>query len=204
MKERQTMKLSEGEKLILIMLSEIHGRLQITNGVDPKFVQSAIYSGNLWGLKWGLPGIFHDSEPADEDISEVVDILDMWSRLEESHEKLPTEEKERVKKEADLYGSHVHFTGFDGHTDSSHIGVARFLVEQLGRFSNLKGRDFDSHMPLSLDRYRRMLIAFKPLRTASDLTATEIIKILNAGLYPEHRTPKSKRSDILSVILLVT
>ena len=56
------MNLSDGEKLILAMLSEIHEALEIKNGVDPKFVQSAIYSGNFWGLKWQYSGIFDSEE----------------------------------------------------------------------------------------------------------------------------------------------
>jgi hypothetical protein len=42
-------KLSDGDKLILMMLSEIHEHLKIENGDDSKFVQSTILSGNLWG-----------------------------------------------------------------------------------------------------------------------------------------------------------
>ena len=42
------MKLTGSEKLILIMLSKIHEQLDIRSDIDPKFVQSAINSGNSW------------------------------------------------------------------------------------------------------------------------------------------------------------
>jgi len=46
------MKLSDSEKLILVMLAEIHKHLGIEGGIDPDFVQEAIHSGNVWGLQW--------------------------------------------------------------------------------------------------------------------------------------------------------
>ena len=46
------MKLTNPEKLILIMLSEIYKKLDIQDGIDPKFVESAIYSDNTWGFEW--------------------------------------------------------------------------------------------------------------------------------------------------------
>ncbi len=45
------MQLSDSEKLILIMLSEIHKHLGIKNGIEPEFVESAIYNEQTWGLK---------------------------------------------------------------------------------------------------------------------------------------------------------
>src|ERR1039458_7871123 len=51
----KTMKLSQGEKLILLMLCEIQEHLKIEGGTNTKLIQEAILSGNLWGLDWGLP-----------------------------------------------------------------------------------------------------------------------------------------------------
>ena len=47
----RVMKLTDPEKLILIMLTEIHEKLKIENGIDSKFVQEAIYSDNTWTMK---------------------------------------------------------------------------------------------------------------------------------------------------------
>lgn len=180
------MKLTDGEKLILMMLSEIHEALKIKNGVDSKFVRSAILSGNLWGLKWGLPGIFHGSEPTPEVVTEVCEILDMWSLIERSYRGLSPEDTTLIEKEAAPLGKHVRFTGFDGNNEAEYINVAGFLVDELERFSEFKGRDLNSHMP-SLDAHRRMLTVFKPMRTSSNLTATEIIAILKHRIHPESR-----------------
>lgn len=45
------MKLSNSERLILVMLSDLYKKLGVKGAVDPDFVQSAIYSGNPWGLE---------------------------------------------------------------------------------------------------------------------------------------------------------
>jgi uncharacterized protein len=178
------MKLSDGERLILIMLSEIHERLEIKNGVDTKLVKSAIYDGNLWAMERQFSGIFHKYEASPEIVSEATDILDMWRFIETSYQNLPPADKERIKLEAEPFGEHVRFSGFDGNSESEYIGVARCYVNELDSFSLFKGRDFDSHVPL-VAAYRRMYAVFEPMRSSEDLTATQIIEILKAKQYPK-------------------
>src|ERR1051326_4132312 len=109
------MHLTDGEKLILVMLSDIHERLGIENSVDPKFVKAAIHSGNTWALEWQFPGIFDPSDPPREVVSEVVDILGMWSSIELAYKRLPVEDQERVKAEAKSLDA--TFRGFDGNNE---------------------------------------------------------------------------------------
>jgi len=183
------MELSDGEKLILIMLSEIHQKLKIENGVDTELVKSAIFSGNVWALKWEFPGIFSNSEHTPEMVTEVVDILDMWSFIERAHKSLSTEDKARVEKEASPFGKYVEFTGFDGNGESAYISIARFLVDDLNRFSAFKGRELNSHMP-SIGLYRRMLRVFEPLRATlgqHELSADQVIQILKARVSNENK-----------------
>ena len=184
------MKLTDPEKLMLIMLTEIHEHLKITNGVDAKFVQSAIYRDNTWGLSWKFPGIFQGGgAPDPPTVGEVVDILDMWSAIETSYQRLSAEDQERIKVEAHPYGD-GRFDGFDGNNETEHLGIARFLIDDLGRFTNFKGRELNSHLPLSLEGYRRMLAVFLPLRPSlgpDDLTAGQIIQLLRERLHPSRR-----------------
>jgi len=110
----------------------------------------------------------------------------MWSFIEEAHERFSAEEKEQVRTEAHPYGD-VRFVGFDRHTDILHIEAARFLIEDLDRFSRFKGRDLDSHAPV-INAYLRMYQAFEPIRPSladRGLTATEMIDILTAPLRPD-------------------
>jgi len=90
------MKLSEGERLILFMLSEIYEHLGIQTGIDPKFVQSAICDGHAWGLKRKYPGLFNVDEADQSVISEVSNILEMWSFLESSYDQLSVADKARL------------------------------------------------------------------------------------------------------------
>jgi uncharacterized protein YfbU (UPF0304 family) len=119
-------------------------------------------------------------------------ILDMWSFIEEAHDRFSSEEKERVKAEAAPYGD-AQFTGFDCRAEPDHVAAARFLIEDLGRFTRFKGRNLYSH-PSSLGEYQRMYRVFEPIRkTLCDrcLTVNEMIEILN-----ERRTPPRKTDDL--------
>ncbi len=181
-------KLSDGEKLILLMLSEIHEHLQIENGTNTALVKEAIYSGNLWGLDWGMPGVYHGTETPEEIVREMVHILAMWQRLEESFSGLNAKDKEWLAKESDL-GKDVKFYGFDGndHTEVQYISAARFMIEHLDRFPIFKGRDLNAHMPI-LQAYRRMLPVFEPILmevSNRDFSAAQIAKVLDAYRHPD-------------------
>ena len=74
------------------------------------------------------------------------------------------------------------FPGFDGNHEGGHLGIADFLVNELGRFSDFKGRDLNSHCPL-LENYRRMVKSFEPMRNdlvGQELDASQLIEILKA------------------------
>lgn len=175
------MTLSDGEKLILYMLSDLYKSLKVEGEIDPGFVCQAIISGNLWGLQERYGGLFatNDTEPAV--VTEVVNFLDMWSILEEHLERFSAGDRTRVKSEA--FGAD-HYQGFDGNHDHEHRGVARFLIEDLGRFSRFKARvDLNSHSQATLPKYRAMYAVFEPMRTMipqPGFSADDIIRILNA------------------------
>jgi uncharacterized protein len=143
------MELRDGEKLILIMLSEIHEQLKVQGEIDPQFVREAIYSGNAWPLSWQFPGVFGTQEANESVRREVVDFLDMWSFIERSHSSLSPTDKERVA-EAGPLGWNVQFYGFDGNSEGDHLNVARFVIAQLDRFSDFKGRILNSPLPPAL------------------------------------------------------
>lgn len=184
------MNLSDGEKLILVMLSDIYKHLKIRGEVDPELVQSAIFDGNTWGLKWAYHGIFSSEETSEDVVDEVVNILDMWSFIESSYKELSASDKARVDTEAHPFGKKPKFQGFDANGEIDHLGAARFLVEKLGRFSEFKGRDFNSHYPGTLATHRRMFKAFEPIRESAvsgQLSASQLIQILKERIHPDHR-----------------
>lgn len=181
------MTLTNPEKLILLMLSELHEKVGVKDGTDTELLKRAISSGNTWALDWEMPGIVGDcSEPNPPQVTDVVNILDMWSFIEEAYEKFDENAREKVKIGATPSGEHVKFTGFDGNNEASHASIAHFLVEDMNRFSRFKKRDLNSHFP-SIDGLLRMSTLFKAIRPSladRGLNADEVIQLLNARKHP--------------------
>lgn len=184
------LKLSNGEKLTLMMLSEIYEHMKIKGEIDPKFVKSAINNNQTWGISWKYPGIPFDEEETPAIVDETQDILEMFSMIEYSYSKLSDAEKARIKIEAEPFGqeSDIKFQGFDGNNESKYLVVAHFLVDDLERFEEFKGRIANTHFP-SIDTYRRMLPAYKVegRATGAPFSATQIIKILKEITHPDYR-----------------
>jgi hypothetical protein len=108
------MKLSDGEKLIILMLADMYKHLKIKGEFDPAFIQHTILYDHLWGLDWKYSGIPFEKEQTPHQVTEVVNALDMWWFIEQSYAQLSKADKDRVKKDADPFGTHVKFEGFDG------------------------------------------------------------------------------------------
>jgi hypothetical protein len=182
-------KINDGERLILMMLRDMSKTLKVKGAIDPDFVAEAISGGHYWGLEWQYTGLFHGREDSRANLSEVVDILDMWTFLEEAYAKLSATEKDRIQIEVGALGKNVRFCGFDGNNESEQLGIARFLIEKMERFTSFKGRDLNSHSPVTAT-YHRMLSIFAPIRTTlvgRTLGVGEIISILKEQIHPDHR-----------------
>lgn len=180
-------RISDGERLVLHMLCDLFKHLQVQSDIDPKFVEDALYNGESWALRWQYSGIFHGHETNRRVVSETVNILDMWSFIESGYKALSKKDKDRISQEAGPFGKHVQFPGFDGNNEADYIGVARFLIEKMGRFGNLKGHELNAHM-LTLDMHQRMYVVFEPMRTTltgGELSAGQIIELMKARLYRE-------------------
>ena len=185
----EQLKLSDGDKLSLLMLCNLYKHLGISGEFNPEFIEAAIIGGHHWALKWEYSGIFHGHEDDERTVSEVVDVLDMWSFIESAYGTLSKKDKDRVELEAEPRGKHVVFLGFDGNNEREHLNIANFLVRDLERFSFLKKRDLNSHHP-SIEMHRRMLPVFEPMRrtfTGGELSVVQIIELMKARVHPEHR-----------------
>lgn len=183
------MKITDGEKLILLMLCEIYDKLGVDGEVDPDFIRSAIFSNNIWSIPWKYVGIPFEEQDTPEVVKEVFDVLDMWSMIERSYEHLSEEEKAWVKREAAPFGKYPRFPGFDGNNESEYMGTASFVVNDLDRYEDFKKRDFNSHCP-SIDSYRRMLSVFQPIAKTLNfqpLSPQNIVDILKERVHPENR-----------------
>jgi uncharacterized protein YfbU (UPF0304 family) len=176
------MKITDGEKLILLMLSDLYDKLGVDGEMEPDFIRSAIFSDNLWSIPWKYSGIPFEEQETPEVVKEVLDILDMWSFIEHCYKQLSDKDKVYLEKEAAPFGKNPTFPGFDGNNETTHMGTASFIVNELDRFVEFKGRNFNSHLP-TLDSYRRMLSVFEGMRrnfNLNPLSAQELASILMA------------------------
>lgn len=143
------MKLTDGEKLIAIMLADLLQANGVNGEVDPAFVKSAICGGDFWALKWKYHGLFHD-EVTDESVAdEVGKIMSMCSYVEYSIGELDSGDTAKLTQTGNV------FFGFDGNNETDYFGVSEMLVNQMGRFDEFSSRSMNSHMP-ALAKYRRM------------------------------------------------
>jgi uncharacterized protein len=177
------MNLSDGEKLILLMLCDMYKALKIKNGeFDPDFIASTIYSDQLWGFNWELSGIPFKQSDNPKEVRETTDYLDMWRFLETGYRALPKSDQEQLAKDVGPWVKNLKFPGFDGNNEP-HFHIASYMTKSLSHtFESFKGRDLNSHSP-SVDGYGRMFAMFDPMRaglTGRELNLAELTAILKA------------------------
>jgi uncharacterized protein YfbU (UPF0304 family) len=182
--ERRAFSISDGEKLLLMLVADIHKAMVAPDGDgeggDADFVMSALCNGHYWGLERRYSGLFGGQVDRPEVVAEVADILEMWSHIESSFGRLARDAQARVEAESGEDRSTIRFLGFDGNEESEHHSIARFMIEELGHFGSLKDRELNSHHPV-LNRYRQQYEAYAPIRArsrAEPLRAADLIEIL--------------------------
>lgn len=148
------MELSDGERLIVVMLAEVMQELKLNKEIDPSLILTLAYGGDDWAIKRKYSGLFSDEKPADAVVSETTDILWMWGIVEHSLERLAGDEATEAKG-----WRHTRFTGFDGNHDR-HFGIARTMIDKLDEFESFKGRELNSHTQATLPRYQAMYEIF--------------------------------------------
>jgi uncharacterized protein len=108
-----------------------------------------------------------------EESKEVLDILDLFSVLKRSYNKL--EDKSGIDEWK------VQFAGFSGNEETKQMAYTRFFTGlNGGRYTDLdRGDDFNSHFPM-LDTYRTMVATWKEKGKLRELTNEDIRHILDA------------------------
>jgi uncharacterized protein len=172
---------SDGEKMLMLMMGDLFKSLKIKDPEsNPQFLADVIYGGHYWAPKWDMQGVFHDHVDNPHDVSFVVNVLDMWSFIEEAYEKLSTAQKAKLAEDVGPWATDVKFSGFDGNNESSEMSIAIFLVHKMNRFIRFMDRDFNSHFPVR-DRYQKMIDAFLPMRSnlvGSGLSTQQLVTLL--------------------------
>lgn len=173
---------SDGEKILLWMISDLFKSLKIKSDFEPKFMQKALVGGHYWAIRREHSGLF-PREVDEAVVSEVTNFLDMWRFIESAGAQFSKAERTEIAKEVGAARLDFRFPGFDHQNgEVDHLSVARFYVEELDSFSFLKGRDLDSHFQ-TLPGYRRMYVVFEPIRAnliGRELNVREMMSILKA------------------------
>lgn len=175
------MQISDGEKLIILMLTEIYEKLQVDGEFDPEFIRSAIFHDETWGIPWKYSGIPFGEQGTPPLVNEVLDILDMWRLIEDSHKKLPPDGQALLMEKVHNFAVPPSFPGFDGNHEAEYVGTAHFIVDRLERFEEFKGRIPNTHSRI-VDRYRKMIAELNTLRKTKNeyglLSVDDIAKLL--------------------------
>lgn len=178
------MQLSNAERLMLAMLCEIHEASGVRNGINSALVRKALESGNDWAIPADVQLPWRDESGNPPHVTHVLDILDMWSTIEDSYAALRPDETTRYASET----GHTYdpqFPGFHEHSEFDEHSAARFLIDHMGRFSIFAGRGLISHHP-TIARSRRMLASFVPIRATLGsrnpalMTVDELIAVIKA------------------------
>ena len=103
--------MSDGEKLIAVMLGDLIKSLDVEVETNVGLMQKVIYGGHYWALGWEMQGIFHGHAEKQSRVRFVVDVLDMCSFMEEAFVELEKADKARLAKEANPWGKNVEFPG---------------------------------------------------------------------------------------------
>ncbi|MEZ8806922.1 YfbU family protein [Vibrio atlanticus] len=184
------MTLSDGEKLIALMLADLHEHLEIDGELDAGFVKSAIFNDHLWSIPFKYSGLDFENSELPEEVSEVLNIMDMWRFIEFHYSQLSDANKSEVARLANPFGDNPQFAGFDGNNETEHMSIAQCVIEDLDRFNEFQDRNLNSHAP-SLDGYRRMLPVFDAVRSANlyndSIGVEEIVSILIERVHPSNR-----------------
>jgi uncharacterized protein len=144
------MKLTDGERLIVVMLAEVMEALKLDGEIDPALVKRLAINNDDWAIRDTYHGIFHGESPNDAEVSETYDILSMWSFIEYSISEL---EGDEATEAANFH--YTRFTGFDGNHDP-HYHIAHTLINDLGKFEQFADHPLNSHSQATLPRYRQI------------------------------------------------
>lgn len=179
--EKQPFTLDQPQKLMTWLLTQILAKVGDKNDAkEVRLIQEAIVGGHFWALDWTMTGVLHDHEDNRRTLSSVVDTLDMWDFIESTYEGFSQDARDEVEAKAGVFGKDPQFWGYDGNNEIEHMSIARFLVEEMGRFQRFKDRSFNSHMP-TVSRYARMYELFEPMRknlVGRSLSVEEMITLL--------------------------
>jgi uncharacterized protein YfbU (UPF0304 family) len=174
--------LTPGEKLILVMLSDLSTKNEVEGEIDPAFMQAAIQGGHYWAIEWQHPSFTHSHANRHSHGQFVTDVLGMWKMIEDCFSALSPVDKGQVVVDAGLPGPPT-FPGWHGDSETDHKSISRFMTNRMNVFPSFKDKAVrDSGAP-AIPGYRRMLARFAEIRGPNRdkaLDVADIITLLKA------------------------
>jgi hypothetical protein len=183
------MNFTQAEKLQTLMLCDIYEKLGIEDGYNPQLIRSALDTDSYWAIGWAYQDLATE-EGNPKEVSFVCDVLDMYSILQYTYERLTTEQKDQLAKDVKSFNPKhdIVFGGFDWNNEGEYVTVTR-MFKLLERFET-QNIDKNSHSP-RVAMYSRMLEEFLPARKHfvhnEGVSYEALCKVLNAQLHPSHR-----------------
>lgn len=150
------MELSKKDRLILVNQYRILQKLS-TEGYEINDYESKITALlNGYTLHYeDLFDEFSETELSKEESRYVLDVLELYRAIIFSYCRLCGENSVSKLSDKDIL-----FPGFDGNEESQYLSYARYFIEDLGRYDEIKQYcaepDFNSHMNTTY-RYKSML-----------------------------------------------
>lgn len=177
------MELSNKDKLLVTLLTDIYGHLKVVGALDPFLVHRAVSSDQGWALEWKYPALFPPSGECPAEVAYVMQVLSMWERIELSYEALDVEEQLLLARDVGLTAAKPVFPGFNSKQEGALLGIARLLVNDLQRWPLFSGR-LRSARHSTVAGYDRMLAVLRGLSCAEpdsgQLAWPELSRLLNA------------------------
>lgn len=176
------MQLSRTERWMLANQYKILEALYPDEAAYYEKSRTALERGYEMEYPWLCEHIYEETLSVEE-CREVLDILEMFSNLKYSYEKL------QDKSGIDEY--RISFSGFDGNNEGAYLDYADHYCNREDdiRYPELGfPKDLNSHAPL-LGGYRRMLEEWRTSKDKLHLSKTEIIRITEALTHPDNRKP---------------
>ncbi len=178
------MKFTDEQRLIVIMLADIQKSMKVHGEFDADFIKKVAIDKHEFAIPFEHSGAFSSSDnELPEGFKFVIDVLDMWSFIEDGLKNLDAAGRTSLEATAGKFALTAKFDGFDGNGETELMAYTRLLVNDLNRFTEFKGRSFNSHS-LREARYAAMHSLFEPIRDTvmgdRELNAAELAQILTA------------------------
>lgn len=175
------------QQLTLLMLADIHEKLEIQHSVDPAFVREMVMSGELWAVAEAYPQYFRSSEvEAPDCLGFVRDTLYMWHDVEVAYDELSERQKYEVSQQLGMtrVDAPGWFVGFSKKHDPAEHRVLHVLMSFLGEVPNFGGRSLD---PCSswVPQYREMLNVYGDMEIDHRLSIEQLVTLFRAWRGPE-------------------